>query len=352
MSKNGRLTSADRSGIAGKFAFVVPVVHPKGNKVSDYSVVERALKETLGSYTRQDAQNVVVIVVCHRIPAWADEFRGRVRFIRIGPHPRFEANANDVQIDKGMKYALGSVLAISVEKASFVMLADGDDFVRADLARYIFSRDLGDHDGFVIRQGFNALINVTQDRFRIVQLFRMQDFDRTCGTCRIFSRTALARELERLDPDILTWGDKLTLSEDGLEISPDSTVLDHLWKITEPVTNELYGIIRILGRHDRYGRVFDLLPLSEPLAGKACGHGNHDGPERGGVRWSGVRGCASGTEFVERFGLTGGTIEVGGVEPGLWLRGTAVGAFNRVRKLLNIDFSYERKHAMGLKPVK
>ena len=335
----------------GRFAFLVPVVHPGGRKVSDYGVVERALRETLRSYTAQDHPDVVVIVVCHRVPAWAGEFRERVRFIELAEHPNFTANANGVEVDKGMKYMLGAIHAIAVEKAARIMTADADDFVRRDTARFILSQDLGSHDGFIIREGYNALVNVRPDTLRIVKVFRVRDFDRTCGTCRIFSPEGILPSLAKLDPDILALGARLAPDADGV-IRPDKTVLDHLWAITAPVANEHYETIHLLGRHSRQGRGFDFLPLFEPLAGKACGHGNHDGPSRGEIRWSGVRGVADGQAFLESFGLRGGAIELGGPEPALWARGAAIGALNGLRKALGIDFGYEKQHALDLKPGK
>lgn len=335
-----------------RFAFLVPLVHPGGRKVRDYSVVERALRETLRSYTAQDHPDVVVIVICHRVPAWAGEVRERVRFIRIDEHPRFAANVNDVEIDKGMKYVLGAIQALAVEGAAYVMPVDGDDFLRTDLARHVLARDLGPHDGFIVRQGYNALVQVAKDRLRILQVFRVQDFDRTCGTCRIFSRAALTRAVGKLDPGLLARSDGLVPEGDGQVIVPDPALLDHLWQVTQPVTTDPWGTIRLLGRHLRQGGAFDFVPLTEPLAAKACGHGNHDGPSSGEVRWSGVRGVADGPEFLRRFGIAEGAIELAPGGTGLWARGTAIGAFNRLRKRLNLDFSYEKQHALELRPGK
>jgi hypothetical protein len=334
----------------GRFAFVVPVVHPGGRKVQDYAVVERALRETLRSYAAQTHDDTVIVVVCHKVPDWADLVRDKVRFITIDPHPRFEANVHDVQIDKGLKYALGSIYALSVEGAAFVMLADGDDFVRTDLAARAFEADLGVHDGFIVREGYNVLVSVAGEKFRILQALRVQDFDRTCGTCRIFGRAGLARALARLDGGILSWADRMTVAGDGPAIRPDPALLDHLWAVAAPVAEDHWGTIRVLGRHLRQGRVFDFVPVFEPLAAKACGHGNHDGPSRGDVRWSGVLGCAGRSEFIARFGLAGGNVEVGGFDAGSWIQGTAAGGFNRARRLLNVRFAYEKEHATGLKP--
>jgi hypothetical protein len=318
-----------------RFAFVVPLVHPGGKKVSDYAVVERALKVTLRSYTRQDHGNVVVIVVCHLIPQWANEFKGRVLFLELAAHPLFEANVNDLIVDKGLKHVLGSAFAIARENASFVMLADGDDFVRTDLARLVFSGSLQSRDGYVIRQGYNVSISVSDKTFRILQVLRVQDFDRGCGTCRVFTRTSLTRVLEMLDPKILAWASQL-VPTDGLTVSVDASVLTSLWDVAGPVAKDSNRTVQVLGRHVRQASAFDLQPLFEPLAAKACGHGNHYGPRRGGVIWSGVRGCVGRAAFLEQFGLKGGDIELGGFEPGLRLRGTGFGLVNRLRQQLNV----------------
>lgn len=333
----------------GKFAFLIPVVHPGGSKVSDYGVVERALRETLRSYSSQTHADVVIVVVCHRLPAWAAEFRARVRFVVLGEHPHFAANANDVEIDKGTKYVLGALQALVAENAAYVMPVDGDDFLRIDLAEHVLARDIGGHDGFLVCEGYNALIRVKPETFEIVQTFRVHDFDRTCGTCRIFSRQAMIRAIERLDPGLLAMADRLVPAGagagEGQVITPAPKLLDRLWQATEPVTNDYWGTIRLLGRHIRQGGAFDLLPLTEPLAGKACGHGNHDGPSSGGIRWSGVQGCMETREFARQFGITGGAIEPGGLDRGLQVRGAAIGALNRVRRALGVQFGYERQHA-------
>jgi hypothetical protein len=328
----------------GKFAFLIPVVHPGGSKVSDYGVVERALRETLRSYSSQTDADVDIVVVCHQLPAWAAEFRGRVRFVHLPPHPRFAANANDVQIDKGMKYVLGALPALAAG-ARYVMPADGDDFVRTDFVEHVFRQDLGDHDGFIVRQGYNVLLEVRERAFHLAQVFRVQDFDRTCGTCRVLSRQALITALERLDRDLLGWTDHLAASDDGLVLVPSPALLDHLWEITTPVLTEYLGTIRVLGRHIGQGGVFAFAPLAEPLVGKACGHGNHDGPANGGNRWSGVLGCTGKAAFVRRFGLAGGAIETDGFDPGLWAGGTAFGALNRLRGRLGINSRHEKRHA-------
>lgn len=338
---------------AGRFAFLIPLVNPGGSKVSDYGVVERALRETLRSYTSQTWDDVVVIVVCHRLPAWAAEVRERVRFIVLGEPATgpFAPNATDVEIDKGMKYALGALQAIAVEDAAFVMPVDGDDFLRTDLAAHVFGRALGSHDGFLVCEGYNSLIRVKPQGFQMVQTFRVHDFDRTCGTCRIFSRRAMAGALDRLDPGLLAMVDGLvpggetTTEAGGQVIRPTPALLERLWQATEPAVNDYWGTIRLLGRHIRQGGAFDLEPLSEPFAGKACGHGNHDGPSSGGVRWSIVQGCIDNREFARAFGIEGGTIELDRVDWRPRLRGAAIGAFNRLRQAIGLQFAYERRHA-------
>lgn len=344
-------TAGGKSGGA-KFAFVIPVVHPGGKKVSDYDVVERALRETVRSYGHQDYGDVVVIVVCHRVPGWAAEVAGSVRFVEIGAHPAFQANAHDVQIDKGMKYTLGSVLAIAGEGADYVMPADGDDYVRSDLVRRMFDADLGGHDGFLVTQGYNALITVAPDSFKIAQVLRVQDFDRTCGTCRIVSAAGMTRALETLDPGVMGWIDRMTPSSDGQVVRPEPSLLDDLWTATERMSREQFGVIRVLGRHDRQGRTFDLLPVTEPLTGKACGHGNHDGTRSGGVRWSGVLGPVDAGAFIEEFGLTGGRVEPGKSEPALWAQGATYGSLNRLRRALGIRLGFENRHVESQRPQK
>jgi hypothetical protein len=272
-----------------------------------------------------------VVVVCHRVPGWAAEFAGRVRFIDVGDHPAFAANRNHVQVDKGMKYALGCLYAIGRRQASLVMLTDGDDFMRTDLATSLAALGpaAGAPDGFLITRGLHVQIEPDGDCFALTGAFAVHEFNRTCGSCRIFRAGPLAQRFEQLDPGFLSWSQSLDESGGQGIVRPTAALLDHLDRITDPVRDLDQGLIRILGRHVRQKEHFRLMFLDEPLAAKGCGHGNHDGPRHGEIHWRRVRRLVDGQTFLKDFGLQ--------ASPFIRIR---PGAGARLRGLVGIAFSH------------
>lgn len=298
----GKQASATSGSDTPCFAFVIPVVHPDGRKVSDYGVVENVLRETLTSLCAQDHQNTKIVVVCHRAPNWADQCAPNVHFLTIGDHPAFAANRNHVQIDKGMKYTIGSMFAIDHLGASLVMLMDGDDFIHRGLAAKLLADDAPQSgmDGYIIIGGYHALVQPISEGIAIRGVFEVEDFDRTCGSCRVFTASELVRHMQRLIPDYA----RLSALLDAKNHSDISDVLiDHIDAVASGVDNQPDSLIRILGRHVRQHSFLDFLELNQPWAAKGCGHGNHDGRQRGDVHWYRITAVKRTGEFIKEFGL-------------------------------------------------
>lgn len=284
------------------FSFVIPVVHPDGKKIGDYNVVERILRETISSLEAQTHDDVNIIVVCHKKPEWADQCGDGVYFLVIGDTPAFAANRNHVQIDKGMKYTIGSVFAIDRLKADKVMLMDGDDFVHRDLANRL-SADTAPSagmDGYLITGGHHALVQPADSGFTIQAVYEVIDFNKTCGSCRVFFASELARHLQRFDPEI----SKIEpMIPGGHVVDLPDEVIEHVEATSSLEEEQPSSLIRLLGRHVRQNTYFDFAALEEPLAAKGCGHGNHDGRKQGDVHWARIKKLTNGKKFIEEFGL-------------------------------------------------
>lgn len=292
-----------RAESVGRFAFVIPVVHPERTHVSDYQVVERCLRATLKSLSQQTYHNVSVVVVCHTAPDWADEFGPNVHFLTYGDHEIFAANRNHVQIDKGMKYVLGSLYAIERLQAESVMPMDGDDFMNRRLARFVSGRSARPpgRDGYIFGGGFHALLEATSDKIELHGAFQVESFDETCGSCRVFLASALAKHINAFDQGLSALVDKFPA---GQIASIPKALLDRVGATTDNIREEPDSIIRLLGRHMRQSPHFDLAKLAAPLPAKGCGHSNHSGPNKGRIHWYRVRKVKRSKTFLNNFGLT------------------------------------------------
>ncbi len=311
----------------GCFAIIVPIVHPNGPKISDYNVVTRILRESVRSYLSQRHANTIVIVVCHEVPHWAEEVGERVKFINIGDHPTFGVGRNDVQTDKGLKYALGCLYAINVQGASLIMLGDGDDFVASNLASTAFSHLSLGMDGLIVTRGLNLLLKPANGQFDLYAAYKVFDFDKTCGTCRIIPADTLIDRFQRWNGEFLTISGSFEKQGQRNEIRVDRSLLSWLGELAEPIKHDENGIIRILGRHARLSAAFELTPLPEALVAKGCGHGNHDGPKKGEIHWNRVTGMKNRKNLLHEFGLTGGNVKL----PAFPAREIVIGMWNSAK---------------------
>lgn len=286
----------------GRFVFVIPIVHPERSHVSDYEAVERCLHATLTSLGQQTYHNVSVVVVCHSAPEWAEEFAPDVHFLTYGDHEIFAANRNHVQIDKGMKYILGSLFAIERLQAENIMPMDGDDFMNRNIAHFVSARSVRPpgRDGYIFNNGFHAYLEAKPNKIELQGVFQVEGFDETCGSCRVFLAPALARHIKALDPEIFGLADKFP-TDQVAEIPIE--LLDRIGASTDEIRDEPESLVRLLGRHVRQAPHFDLARLASPMPAKGCGHGNHSGPTKGEIHWYRIRSIGQGKKFLTNFGL-------------------------------------------------
>ena len=281
----------------GPFTFVIPVVHPEGPKVADYALVETALKASLTSYLAQDGADCAAVVVAHRRPAWADAFGARLHFIDLGDHPGFAPGANAVQEDKGMKYTLGALYAAQVLGAGEIMLVDADDYARRDLVTAVRPALETATDGVIVTRGVHALVAPDTNGLNLRAAFQIDQFDISCGTCRVFHARALLGAIHAAVPGAEDAGFD--------DHAPTPALLAAVTQAGTASPGDKDSLIHTLGRHVWQDTHFALSPLALPLVAKACGHGNHDGHRGGDIHWHRIRKLSGRASFLRRYGLEG-----------------------------------------------
>jgi len=315
-------------------AFVIPVVHPEGAKVDDYRVVEAILRETVTSLLAQQRVRPHVVVVCHRRPSWSVDLP-EVRFLLLD-HPAFAANRNVVQVDKGLKYAIGIAYALAAWDPALVMPMDDDDFVRRDASAHVL-RSLREGDGTedagLLTRGYHVVLRPGRDGrgFDVRAVFEVRQFHTTCGSCRMFHGDRLRALLFDALPELVGFGATDIADAEGV-VRRD--FLDAFLAVAEPLAPDHDGILNILGRHVEQERL-ELLPLDAlPLVAKGCGHGNHDGPRAGEVHWHQIRSVRRTRRFLERFGLSGRATLRARPDPRAAFAGWRAAIKNRIRPVL------------------
>ena len=76
------------------FTFILPVIHPESNQVSNYSHVEIVLRRTLQALKRQSYSDIKIIVVCCQIPSWANEIGDNIYFLDVSQSKVFKPDEN------------------------------------------------------------------------------------------------------------------------------------------------------------------------------------------------------------------------------------------------------------------
>ncbi len=294
------MTAASPTDAQG-ITFVLPLVHPQGAKVENYAVVEAILRETLTSLMAQAGPSPHVVVVCHQAPDWAEDFGPQVRFLVIADHPGFAAGHNHVQVDKGMKYVLGTWVALRDHAPAWVMLMDGDDFVHRDLLTHLQVQDPPE-DGFLLAGGYHAALRPAATGFRLEAALRVNTFNDTCGSCRVFRAEALERRIAAFQPALPPLTRDQMVDDRGVL---ETGFIDLVVAATAPLRDDQAGLIRVLGRHVRQKEHFSFTRVTEALVAKGCGHGNHDGPKAGEIHWHKVTAVTAPDRFLQDFGLAG-----------------------------------------------
>lgn len=289
----------------GTFVFVIPVRNPQDQKVADYSCIETVLHETVKSLIQQTYRHTHIVIVCHKIPPWSKSIGSKVTFLNVSDIPTFPPDENPVRVDKGLKYIIGILYAKHNLNPSLIMPMDADDYVNIKLASKLvnkgkFNKNL---DGYILKKGLHVNLEIAADySVDYEAAYVVREFDRTCGSCRVFKTDALIKSIEIIDSDVVKrfslWPARSPNASVNVPIEPVMW-LSHL---TRPNFSNENSIVNILGRHINQDPYFKLLPLSLVGAAKGCGHGNHDGPKQGAIHKDKLVGKFSTQKFLRTFG--------------------------------------------------
>lgn len=290
------------------FVFVIPIRNPWDDKVSDYNCIEEVLKKTVESLYSQTYSDTFTVIVCHKVPSWPQKFGDKVTFLNVSHIPIFPPNRNQVKVDKGLKYIIGSLYARTILDPKFIMLMDADDYVNINLASSLINKyesQKTNVDGYLIKKGIHVDLEINPDyTIHYKNAYLVQKFNQSCGTCRIFKTESLIQKIQGIDPEIEAkfshWPDK------AIDSSIDVTCEPVTWLNEATQSNYLNedSIVNILGRHIKQGQYFNFSPLSIVGAAKGCGHGNHDGPRQGKAHQDKVIKKFPIKKFYEDFGIT------------------------------------------------
>lgn len=281
-------------------AFLIPVIHPGARTVADYDAVERMLGLTVRAVLRQTAGLAGIVVIAHRYPDWAVD-DPRLRVIALPDRAGLGPDVRPSRIDKAIKQSLAALIATELWDPAHLMLMDADDFVAIDLGETLSAGAFGPGgaDGFLIRRGWHVVIRQTAGGVALRAAYLVNDFDKSCGTCRIFRTSAqLERIRQIVPPDVcegvaLAAGDKAALD----------AVLDALLAEAGPGDRPAAPILDLVGRHIMLDGHLDLAPIDAPMAAKACGHDNHTGFSGASVSWNRVRGNVPVAGVAARLGV-------------------------------------------------
>ncbi len=312
-------------------AFVIPVVHPDGRRVSSYDYVEKSLYLTLCSLTARGHGGAPVYVVCHRKPDWHTEFSPTVKFLIIPEHPwfpddvkdRFSAEEGDkrgVRVDMGLKYLAGMIYAMQACDPEYLMPMDGDDFVRGDLIETVKEIALDDTetDCFLISHGYHIPLRKTDSGYDLQAAFQLDRFDETCGTSRVFNSKNFRQIVARHGPELLEFEEsKIVEKNDVLQ----HEFLDCLGQLAERDVGKEPSFVRLLGSHTTQDVLFNVSYIDVPLSAKACGHGNHVGWQNGGLHWRKLYKVASSRKFMTEFGIANTSVLSHSLSLGVKIRG-------------------------------
>lgn len=288
------------------FVLVIPVRNPQDKKVVNYSCIEAVLHETVRSLTQQTYSPTHIIIVCHKIPSWAGAIGNNVTFLNVSNIPAFLPNTNPVRVDKGLKYIIGILYAKYTLNPGLIMPMDADDYVNVKLASKLankgkFNKEV---DGYILKKGLHIKLQISADySVNYEAAYLVKEFDRTCGSCRVFKTDALMKSIKAIDIDIASKFSCWPLRSQNASVTVPAEPVMWLSDISQPHYLSENNIVNILGRHINQGAYFNLVPLAFVGAAKGCGHGNHDGPKQGEVHMDKSIRTVSAQQFCSDFGI-------------------------------------------------
>ncbi len=290
----------------------IPVVHHLHTNVTDYPKVELLLKRTVYSCLQQRHVDPRIIVVGTKVPRWFPEDDPHLLYVDVGCSDQF-AGKLDVRLDKGLKYLLSLLLSeILFGDSRLMVTADADDYLHGDVCSAVNALDQKlahkPIDGYIWTRGLNVLVRDLGDgNLDCTAAIEIDQFNKACGTCRVFRVDRLSRladekihGIERLRD----WLSSLHLETQGGPILSFPAELEAEMRailVAENIGRE--DLVPVLGRHIRQRRIFKIRYLPWVGGAKGCGHGQHDGPNRGALHLRRKVRSIPIEDFLTSFGL-------------------------------------------------
>ena len=144
------------------FTFVICLRNPGDKIVKNYQLIETLLEKTVSSLFKQTYSNVHVVIVCNRTPAWAANYGKSLHILNVSNSPVFLPDHSHKNIDKGLRWSIGSLFTLAKHGARYVMLMDADDYVNIHLAKYLIDlKDTDDNvDFYMIDKGIHTSLHL------------------------------------------------------------------------------------------------------------------------------------------------------------------------------------------------
>jgi hypothetical protein len=305
------------------FAFIIPVRNPDDSKVKDYEIIELLLDTTLRSLVKQNNANIHIVVVSHRTSKAVSSLPQNTTFLNVDHIDTFKAGRNSVHIDKGFKYVIGILFAVRHFNPRFIMPMDADDYVHINLSSHV--REIAHQanaliDGFILRRGVHVQMRIASKRKIIYDhAYEVFDFNRTCGSCRIFNAkklsSTISSRISGVDAKFSDWPEP---DSSNTVLVPSEPVywLDEVSNLTNNLPEDWLddvsylsnlpeaSFIYALGNHVDQDVYFNFVQLKLAGAAKGCGHGNHDGRRRGAVHLDRAVATYPIKKFLVDFGLS------------------------------------------------
>ena len=289
------------------FVFVICVRNPEDSLVNEYQVIEGLLERTVASLFNQTYSNVHIVVVCHRTPAWASKYSERLHILNVSGNTVFIPNPPKT-IDKALRWIIGSLFSMNQLCARYLMLMDADDYVNINLAQYFIDKDAteDDVDFYLVANGVHTTLEVSPDhQVSYRRAYIVEQFDQTCGSCRIFKAAALKKHLQKIHANLLDtfshWN-----TPNGLRTTAiPADKIEWLNDVSRNMQGE-DGLLMTLGKHVLQEKAFRYLQIPMLGSAKGCGHGNHQGIRKGEAHWHGMIKRIPMNKFLPLFGLDQG----------------------------------------------
>jgi hypothetical protein len=266
----------------------ISLIDPGHEIVYDYRKIEDLLKRTCMSILQQRYNNLKIIVVGTKVPYWLETKQDKIIFVNAKNCEILDGRLERRQ-DRAIKRIISFLASKSIQKVDLFYTVDADDFLHIDLFNTIDQLNISNNnvDGFIWTKGLNVeLIHFTDNTFGIGRTFLIDNFNNSCGTCRVIKGYRLDALCSEYVPSwyILQNGMNEEIKASTLPVANLSSNYCNLLKNIFKKDILVDGtFIHTLGRHIRQEEYFNFSYVPILGAAKSCGHGQHIGPRKGAL---------------------------------------------------------------------